>query len=139
MVISSLPEINALIRRVPRGWIIRFEDLRLIISRKHQADVTCSLTTGIFLNIASNAAEEQKSAGCKNTLAWWQALKGGDEPNPKAPGGVEAHRKYLEAEGINVVTKLRSKKLAVADIDKYAIPISNLIQQAQREMRIESV
>ena len=127
MVISSPPEIDRIIRKVPKGKVIRFEDLRLIISRKHQADVTCPLTTGIFLNIASNAAEEQKSAGGKNPLAWWRALKGGDELNPKAPGGVDAHRKYLEAEGINVITKPRGKKLIVADIDKYAVPISNLI------------
>ena len=127
MVISSPPEIDGIIRKIPKGKVIRFEDLRQIISRKHKADVTCPLTTGIFLNIASKAAEEQKSAGRKNTLAWWRALKGGDELNPKAPGGVEAQQRHLEAEGVNVVTKPRGKKLIVADIDKYAVPVSNLI------------
>lgn len=127
MVISSPPEIDAIIRHVPIGKIVRFEDLRRIISRKHQADVTCPLTTGIFLNIASAAAEEQKSAGGKKTLAWWRALKGGDELNPKAPGGVDAHRDHLEAEGIKVVTKPRGKKLIVADIEKYAVPLSSLV------------
>lgn len=127
MVISSPPEIDAIIRKVPKGKIIRFEDLRQIISRKHQADVTCPLTTGIFLNIASNAAEEQKALGGKKTLAWWRALKGGDELNPKAPGGVEAHRKNLEKEGVKVVTKPRGKKLIIADVEIHAIPVSKLI------------
>ena len=126
MVISSPREIDALVRQVPEGKVIRFEDLREFISRKHQAGVTCPLTTGIFLNIAACAAEEQKQAGEKATLAWWRALKGGDELNPKAPGGVEAHRQRLEAEGVKVITKPRGKKLIVADIEKHAIPVSTL-------------
>lgn len=126
MVISSPLEIDAIVRKVPKGKVLRFEDLRDFISRKHQADVTCPLTTGIFLNIAACAAEEQKQAGEKSTLAWWRALKGGDELNPKAPGGVDAHQRRLEAEGVRVITKPRGKKLIVADIDNYAIPVSTL-------------
>ncbi|GJL94524.1 MAG: hypothetical protein DHS20C05_09290 [Hyphococcus sp.] len=127
MVISSPIEVDAMIRRVPKGKIVRFDDLRTAIAKKHKAHITCPLTAGIFLNIASAAAEEAKAAGEKKTLAWWRALKSGDELNPKAPGGEAAHRERLEAEGVAVGPKPRGKKLIVTDAEKRAVAVSSLI------------
>ncbi len=127
MVISSPVEIDALIRKVPKGKVVRFDDLRTAIAKRHKADLTCPLTTGIFLNIASAAAEETRALGEKETLAWWRALKGGDELNPKTPGGVEAHRAMLEAVGTAVAPKPRGKKLIVSDAATRAVAVSKLI------------
>ena len=127
MVISSPKEIDALVRKVPKGKVLRFDDLRNAIAKKHKADITCPLTAGIFLNIASAAAEERSAAGEKNTLAWWRALKSGDELNPKAPGGVKRHHELLEAEGAEIGPKPRGKKLIVQDAQKRAVAVSKLI------------
>ena len=56
MVISSPAEIDAVIRRAPKGGVVRFEDLRAALAAKHKADIACPLTTGIFLNIAVAAS-----------------------------------------------------------------------------------
>ena len=126
MVISSPKEVAEFIGKTPKGRVLRFETLREAIAKRHKAQSACPLTTGIFLNIASNAAEEEKAAGAKKTLAWWRALKGGDELNPKAPGGVEAQRRLLEAEGVAVASKPRGKKLIVSEADRLAVPLSGL-------------
>lgn len=123
MVISSPAEIDAVIRRAPRGGVIRFEDLRAALAAKHKADIACPLTTGIFLNIAVAASGEPGG----EPLCWWRVLKSRDELNDKAPGGVEAHREKLEAEGVPVITKPRGKKLIVADAEKYAVAVEKLV------------
>ena len=127
MVISSPAEIDACLRRVPKGKVLRFEDLRAALAAKHGADITCPVTTGIFLNIAVAASQEAEAAGGAKPLSWWRVLKSNDELNQKAPGGVEAQRKKLEAEGIAVITKPRGKKLIVPDAESFAVAVDKLI------------
>lgn len=127
MVISSPAEIDAIIRRVPKGKVLRFEDLRVALARKHNADIACPMTTGIFLNIAVAASHEAEAAGDAKPLSWWRVLKSKDELNEKAPGGVEAQRKKLEAEGVAVITKPRGKKLIVPDAASFAVAADKLI------------
>lgn len=123
MVISSPAEIDAVIRRVPKGKVLRFEDLRAALAARNGADIACPVTTGIFLNIAVAASEE---AGAK-PLNWWRVLKSNNELNEKAPGGIDAHRDRLEAEGVAVITKPRGKKLIVADADRHAVPLAKIV------------
>lgn len=127
MVISSPAEIDKIIRRVPKGKLLRFEDLRAALAKKHKTDIACPVTTGIFLNIAVAAAQEAEAAGEKKTLSWWRVLKSKSELNEKAPGGAAAHQKRLESEGHTVITKPRGKKLIVADAEAKAIAIAKLV------------
>lgn len=127
MVISSPAEIDAVIRRVPKGKVLRFEDLRAVLAAKHDADIACPMTTGIFLNIAVAASQEAEAAGGAKPLSWWRVLKSKDELNDKAPGGVEAHRGKLEGEGVSVITKPRGKKLIVPDAETFAVAVEKLI------------
>ena len=123
MVISSPAEIDEVIRRVPKGKVLRFKDLRAALAARNDADIACPVTTGIFLNIAVAASGED---GAK-PLSWWRVLKSNDELNEKAPGGVAAHRDRLEAEGVTVITKPRGKKLIVADADRHAVAVEKLL------------
>ena len=51
-------EVNAIMRRVPRGRLITINEIRTPIARKHGATIGCPITTGIFAWIAAHAADE---------------------------------------------------------------------------------
>jgi hypothetical protein len=87
-----------------------------MVARMHGADIGCPLTCGIFAWIAANAAEEQAGQGNRKTTPYWRTLKTRGELNPKYPGGVEAQRQRLEAEGHTVIQ--RGKRLFVAGVEK---------------------
>ena len=76
----------------------------------------CPITTGIFAWIAAHAAQEAELAGVKRITPYWRTLKAGGELNPKYPGGIDAVRARLEAEGHRIVQK--GKRWLVADFEK---------------------
>ena len=108
MLISTPLEIDSVMKRVPKGKLITFNELRAHLAKKHGADITCPLTTGIFVNIAARAAEEMRARGDKKLTPWWRTLKPGGVLNEKFPGGAEGQRAHLVAEGFTV-TKVRSR------------------------------
>src|ERR1044072_153056 len=65
MVIPAPREVDALMRRVPRGKVTTINELRAALAKKHKADFACPITTGIFAWIAANAAAEDSAAGKK--------------------------------------------------------------------------
>jgi hypothetical protein len=89
--------------------------MRSAIARKHGATVGCPLTTGIFAWLSANAAAEAEAEGARRITPYWRTLKTGGELNPKYPGGVEAQRCRLEAEGHRI--EKRGKRFFVADYD----------------------
>ena len=99
LAIAAPLEIDALMKRVPRGRVTTINVLRTAVARAHRADAACPITTGIFAWIAAHAAEESAAAGGKRITPWWRTLKTGGELNPKYPGGVAAQKKRLAAEG----------------------------------------
>ena len=98
-------DVDALIKKVPKGKLTTINELRSVVAAQHAADFGCPITTGIFGWIAAHAAEETRAAGRKRVTPYWCALKTGGEVNPKYPGGVEAQRKLFEAEGHRLVKK----------------------------------
>lgn len=121
MVIPAPIEVDAIMRRVPKGKLITIAEIRAALADKHDVSVCCPITTGIFAWIAANAAEEAANeADAKGkktkTTPYWRTLKTGGELNPKYPGGIPQLRKLLEAEGHRVVAK--RKRFLVADYDK---------------------
>lgn len=117
MLISTPLEMDSVMKRVPKGRLMTYDELRAHLAKKHGADITCPLTTGIFVNIAAHAAEEMRARGDKKTTPWWRTLKPGGVLNEKFPGGVEAQRRHLLAEGFSVI-KVRSRYV-VADFDAH--------------------
>jgi alkylated DNA nucleotide flippase Atl1 len=108
MLISTPLEIDSVMKRVPKGKLITFNELRAHLAEKHHAEMTCPLTTGIFVNIAAHAAEEMRARGDKKLTPWWRTLKPGGVLNEKFPGGAEGQRAHLVAEGFTV-TKVRAR------------------------------
>ncbi len=104
-VIPSPMEVNELMRRVPKGKVTTIDDLRKALARRHRATIACPITTGIFSWISANAAEEAAGEGKKNITPYWRTLKSNGEINPKYPGGVDALKRKLAAEGHKIVQK----------------------------------
>ena len=103
MVIPHPREVEALIREVPKGKITTVSRLRELLAAQHSCDVACPLTTGIFVRIASEAAEEDASNGKKRITPYWRVVADNGKLNPKFPGGIDRQAKRLRAEGHNVV------------------------------------
>jgi hypothetical protein len=105
MVIPAPVEVDALMKRVPKGRLITVNDLRAALAIKHKADFACPLTTGIFAWIAAHAAEEAAAEGFRRITPYWRTLKNGGELNPKYPGGTQGVAKKLRAEGHKIVQR----------------------------------
>jgi hypothetical protein len=105
LVIAAPREIDALMRRVPRGRVTTINELRAAVAKKHRAAAACPITTGIFSWIAAHAAEEAKAAGEAASTPYWRTLKTGGELNPKYPGGLASQQRKLAAEGHAFVKK----------------------------------
>jgi len=116
VVIPAPREVDAIMRKVPKGKVITINEIRAILARKHGATIGCPITTGIFAWIAAGAAGEDEAAGKKRTTPYWRTLKSGGELNPKYPGGVDGQRARLEAEGHTVVA--RGKRFFVEDYER---------------------
>jgi alkylated DNA nucleotide flippase Atl1 len=115
VLVPAPKEVDAVMKRVPRGKLITINEIRQILAKKHQATIGCPITTGIFAWIAAHAAEEAASLGKARTTPYWRTLKSGGELNPKYPGGIAAIRRRLESEGHCVVQK--GKRYLVADFE----------------------
>ena len=121
VVIPSPLEVDALMKKVPKGKLVTVNGLREALAKKHNATIGCPMTTGIFAWVAAHAAEEQRQKGADGITPYWRTLKAGGVLNPKYPGGVEELKKHLEAEGHKVVQK--GKKFAVADYEKALVEL----------------
>jgi hypothetical protein len=116
MVIPAPVEVDAIMKRVPKGKLITINEIRTELARKHQATIACPITTGIFAWIAAHAAEEAAAAGQTRITPYWRTLKTGGQLNEKYPGGLDQLKKLLEAEGHQVIQK--GKRYLVADLEK---------------------
>jgi len=117
MAIPSPMEVNDIMRHVPKGKLVTIDEIRKIVAHKHEADIGCPLTCGIFPWIVAHAAMEAAAEGVKNITPYWRTLKSKGVLNPKYPGGIEEQKRYLEAEGHKVIKK--GKHLIVDNYDKY--------------------
>jgi hypothetical protein len=113
MLIPAPLEVDEVMRTVPAGKLLTVKEIRETLARKHDADISCPFATGIFAWMAAHAAEEAAAAGQDDITPYWRTLKTGGELNSKYPGGIDALKALLEAEGHTVVAK--GKKWLVAD------------------------
>jgi len=95
--------VDDLVRTVARCTLITVGQIRRRLADPFQADSTCPLTTGIFLRIISEAAEEDRQAGATAITPYWRVVKDDGSLNPKFPGGVEGHARRLQEEGHRII------------------------------------
>src|SRR6266480_685973 len=75
MLVPSPREVDAFIRTVRQGSVITVSQIRQFLAGKYSADVTCPLTTGIFVRIAAEAAEEDAREGAARITPYWRVVK----------------------------------------------------------------
>jgi len=112
MLIPTPQLVDKLIREVPRGKLVTVKELRRKLAADFGANVTCPLTTGIFIRIAAEAAEEDRARGSRRITPYWRVIKDDGSLNPKFPGGVTRQGRYLRAEGFT--TRRRGEKLTLS-------------------------
>lgn len=67
MVIPTPRIIEKILLTIPKGSIMILSEFRRNVAEACEADYACPLTTGIFLRICSEYAEELRAEGAKNT------------------------------------------------------------------------
>lgn len=115
-VIPAPMEVNEVMRAVPKGKLITTKEIQREIAEKHKTTMACPMCCGIFAWIAAHAANEAEIGSAKQITPYWRTLKTGGELNSKFPGGVEALKVRLEAEGHQIVAK--GKKWIVVDYER---------------------
>lgn len=111
MLIPTPKLVDELILKIPKGKLATVSELRRKLAADFNADVTCPLTTGIFVRIAAEAAEEDRKQGRKRITPYWRVVKDDGTFNPKLPGGVAQQTRTLRAEGFEVTTTGKSPRL----------------------------
>ena len=117
IILVNPSEVVEIMKRVPKGKLITIVEICKKIAKQHCVPACCSLTTGIFIMTAANAAEEANREGKSLDIPYWRTLKSEGFLNPKYPGGQEAHKNLLEKEGFKVIQK--GKNFLVQDFQKY--------------------
>ncbi len=101
MLIAPPLAYDEMMKKVPAGKVITSDAIRSCLAKKYDADYTCHLTAGIFINIAAHASFEGKT----DPTPYWRTLKKEGELNEKYPGGIDGHKLLLETEGHTVIQK----------------------------------
>lgn len=119
MVIPAPVEVDEMIRKIPKGKVATLNEIREGLARKHGVKGACPLTTGIFVRISAEAAEEARRAGKKRITPYWRVLKTSGYLNEKFPGGVDPQKEMLEREGHRVVKK--GQKFVVDNYESFLV------------------
>ena len=99
-------------KRVPWGRVTTVGAIREYFARQNEADFTEPITAGAFVSIAAWASEQREA----DKTPYWRTLKANGELNPQYPGGAEAQKAKLEAEGHIILQKGRTNiRYVVAD------------------------
>ncbi len=118
MLIPKPLDVDALIRQIQKGKLATVAQIRGRLAKDSQADFTCPLTTGIFLRIAAETAEEDSSKGERLITPYWRVIKEDGSLNEKLPGGTEAQSVHLREEGHSIQPGSGKKPPRVEDFEK---------------------
>lgn len=102
MLIPSMLDLDALIRKVPRGRLITYGQIREELARAAGTDCTCPMVTGMFVRIVAEAAAEDAAGGRSRITPYWRVLRDDGSLLEKIPGGPSAQAERLESEGHKV-------------------------------------
>lgn len=116
MVIAKPLDVDALMRKIKKGKLATITQIRERLAKDYEADVTCPLTTGIFIRIAAEVAEEDLREGKKQITPYWRVIRSDGSLNEKFPGGVKAQAERLREEG-HAVSSGKGKKLRIKDFE----------------------
>lgn len=106
---------DKVMKQISYGKVITIGEIREYFAEQSGADFTEPITAGIFVSIAAWASYQRT----EDETPYWRTLKAKGELNPKYPGGVQAQKEKLEAEGHTIIQKGRTNiKYFVKDYEK---------------------
>jgi alkylated DNA nucleotide flippase Atl1 len=105
MLIANPEIVCEKILTIPRGDVMTIKELRESLAADFDADYTCPLTTGIFLRIAAEAAEEMNVTGTDSEIPWWRVIPDDHILNTRLPGKAILQAKRLTNEGLKINVK----------------------------------
>ena len=111
---------DTLMKQIPFGKLITTKELRAYLAKQNGADFTDPMTAGIFISIAAWASVQRT----ENLTPYWRTLKTDGELNAKYPGGLEAQKVKLEAEGHTIV--LKGRKIIRYYVENYEASLYKL-------------
>jgi len=118
MLIPKPLDVDALIRKTKKGKLVTVSEIRARLARDNDVDTACPLTTGIFIRIASEAAEEDLRNGRKQVTPYWRVIREDGSLNEKFPGGVKAQSRRLKEEGHSIAPAKGKRPPRVKDFEK---------------------
>ncbi|MCH1939491.1 MGMT family protein [Holdemania massiliensis] len=106
---------DKVMKRIPYGKLMTVGKIREYFAKQNHADFTEPITAGIFVSIVAWASEQRR----EDKTPYWRTLKAKGELNAKYPGGIEAQKEKLEAEGHTIIQKGRKNiRYYVEDYEK---------------------
>lgn len=123
MLVPRPLDVDALIRKIPKGKLATTSQIGDRLARKSKADCACPMTTGIFIKIAAETAEEDLRNGKKRITPYWRVVKSDGSLNEKFPGGTSAQAKRLRTEGHGI--SAGKDKPRVKDFERYLVKKMN--------------
>jgi len=99
MLVPTPMQVAQALRRVPAGRVITAEQVRMRLARAAGVDLTCPMTTGIFLSIIAGAAEEEIARGHRPVAPYWRVVQADGSLPAKFPIRPGAHARHLRSEG----------------------------------------
>lgn len=118
MLVSTPRDVDSLMRKIPKGKVVTSALLRQKLADDFGAECACPTSTGIFVRIAAEAAEEDRAAGARRITPYWRVIAKDGSLNEKLPGGVKAQAGNLQAEGIEIEAATGKRPPRVKDFEK---------------------
>jgi hypothetical protein len=72
VVLVNPSEVIEVMKAVPKGKLITIVEICKQIAKSHKVEACCSLTTGILIITAANAAEEAARQGKNLKISYWR-------------------------------------------------------------------
>ncbi len=119
MLVPKPLDVDALIQKIPKGKLATVTQIRGRLAKDFGADYTCPMTTGIFIRIAAETAEEDLRGGKRQITPYWRVIKIDGSLNEKFPGGTKAQAAHLREEGHIIQPGKGKKPPQVKDFEKF--------------------
>ena len=123
MLVPTPALVDALMQKALPGKLVTVNQIRERLAEDFSVDSTCPLTTGIFVRIAAEAAEEYLQMGRKDITPYWRVIRHDGSLNEKFPGGVEAQAKRLTEEGHIIEPGTGKRPPKIKDFEKSLVKL----------------
>jgi len=118
MLIPKPMDVNALISKIPKGKLVTVTQIREKLAKDAHANCSCPMTTGIFLRIVAEVAEEDLGSGKREVTPYWRVIKADGGLNEKFPGGAQTQAAHLKKEGYSIEPGKGRKPPRVRNFEK---------------------